>query len=110
MPVKINKLLPENGMESGTSSFGTRPVIEFANFRLDPQQRKLSTLDGTPLALNSRAFDTLLALVEHRGEVLSRQQLMTTVWPRAVVEENNLNQAISVLRKTLGDSDTNRII
>ncbi len=97
-------------MESGGSSPGIRPVIEFADFRLDLQQRKLSTLDGAPLALNSRAFDTLLALVERRGEVVSKHRLMDVVWPKAVVEENNLNQAISALRKTLGDSDTNRII
>ena len=50
-------------MESVGSSSSIRPVIEFADFRLDPQQRKLCRLDGTPLALHSRAFDTLLALV-----------------------------------------------
>ena len=78
-------------MESVSTSSGARPVIEFADFRLDPQQRKLSKLDGTPLALHSRAFDTLLALVERRGEVLSKHQLLDAVWPRTVVEENNLN-------------------
>jgi TolB-like protein/DNA-binding winged helix-turn-helix (wHTH) protein len=108
--LQINELLLEDGMESGGSSPGIRPVIEFADFRLDPQQRKLFRLDGTPLALNSRAFDTLLTLVDHRGEVLSKHQLLNAVWPRVVVEENNLNQAISALRKTLRDSETNRII
>jgi TolB-like protein/DNA-binding winged helix-turn-helix (wHTH) protein/Flp pilus assembly protein TadD len=97
-------------MKPGGTSSGLRAVIEFADFRLDPQQRKLSRLDGTPLALNARPFDTLLALVERRGEVLSKHQLMDAVWPNNVVEENNLYQAISVLRKTLGDSDTNKII
>lgn len=67
--------------------------------------------DGTLLTLNSRAFDTLLFMIAHRGQTLSKQQLIEAVWPNAVVEENNLNQAISALRKALGDTqERNRII
>ena len=52
----------------------------------------------------ARAFDALLYLVEHRGEDVSKDRLIKAVWPHAVVEENNLNQAISVLRRALGDT------
>jgi DNA-binding winged helix-turn-helix (wHTH) protein/TolB-like protein len=83
---------------------GGRQRFEFAGFRLDVQRRQLTTHDGTPVVLNSRAFDTLLALVARRGETLSKQELLEAVWPNAVVEENNLNQAISSLRKALGDN------
>lgn len=76
----------------------------FSGFRLDARQRKLFNPEGEPAVLSSRAFDTLLVLVENRGETLSKSQIMQTVWPNAVVEENNLNQAISSLRKALGDS------
>lgn len=84
----------------------------FYGFRLDARQRKLFKPEGGTLALSSRAFDALLVLVEHHGETLSKSQLMQAVWPNAVVEENNLNQAISSLRKALGDSrgDNNFIL
>jgi DNA-binding winged helix-turn-helix (wHTH) protein/TolB-like protein len=86
-------------------------LVEFAGFRLDSKRRQLTTVDGEPVALNSRGFDTLLALIARRGETLSKQELLETVWPNVVVEENNLNQAISALRKALGDSqDRHRII
>src|SRR5688572_19619660 len=76
--------------------------IEFAGFRLDPRKRQLSRLDGTVVTLHSRAFDTLLALVGKHGELVTKQELLDAVWPGAVVEENNLNQAISALRKAFG--------
>ncbi len=80
-------------------------VVEyrFYGYRLDAKQRKLFKPEGEVLALSSRAFDSLLVLLEHHGETLSKSQIMQAVWPNAVVEENNLNQAISILRKALGD-------
>lgn len=54
--------------------------------------------------LTSKAFDTLLALVEGGGEVVEKEDLMKKVWPDSFVEEGNLTQNISVLRKTLGES------
>lgn len=90
---------------------GLRQQVEFAGFRLDPARRQLMTTEGAGVALTSRAFDTLLALVARRGEILSKHELLEIVWPKVVVEENNLNQAISALRKALGDSqDKHRII
>lgn len=83
----------------------------FSVFRVDVRQRRLLTANDKLVSLSSRAFDTLLALLEHQGETLSKAQLMARVWPHAVVEENNLNQAISSLRKALGESRSeNRFI
>jgi DNA-binding winged helix-turn-helix (wHTH) protein len=84
--------------------------LEFAGFRLDPTGRQLTRLDGTPVKLNSRAFDTLLALVVRPGEILSKRSLHHAVWPDVVVGDNNLNQAIAAIRRALGDSDDRRRI
>ena len=56
------------------------------------------------LPLSGRAFDVLEYLVRHRDRVLGKEELMSAVWPRVVVEENNLNQAVSAIRRALGDS------
>jgi DNA-binding winged helix-turn-helix (wHTH) protein len=94
-----------------TGGSAAQQRIEFAGFRLDSKKRQLTTLEGETVSLNSRAFDTLLALIARRGETLSKQELLEIVWPNVVVEENNLNQAISALRKALGDTqDRHRII
>jgi TolB-like protein len=79
-----------------------REVYQFGEFRLDAGRRLLMARD-TPMALSGKAFDTLLYLVEHRGIVLEKEQLMQAIWPDTVVEENNLNQSISTLRRVLGE-------
>ena len=76
---------------------------EFGPFRLDPVKRRLLH-NGEPLPLAPKAFDTLLALVQQSGKTIDKDDLMKRVWPDAVVEENNLNQNITALRKSLGDS------
>lgn len=83
----------------------THPVgYEFGDFRLDIQQRTLLVrAGGRPLPINSRAFDLLQFFVEHPGELLNKAALMKAVWPNVVVEENNLNQHISALRRVLGE-------
>lgn len=82
-----------------------QPVIfAFGGFRLDPGRRRLLSADGLPLALTSRVFNTLLYLVEHHGTLVDKGTLMQAVWPDTVVEENNLNQAITSLRKALGET------
>ena len=58
-------------------------------------------LDGTPAKLGARAFDVLLALVERRERVVPKRELMDLVWPRLVVEENNLLVHMVALRKLL---------
>lgn len=79
------------------------PVYEFGEFRLDCGKRALWRLDGTPVPLTPKAFDTLTCLVEHVGAVLDKDELIAAVWPGVAVEENNLNQNISLLRRTLGE-------
>ncbi|MEO5754502.1 MAG: winged helix-turn-helix domain-containing protein, partial [Chthoniobacterales bacterium] len=80
------------------------PIYEFGDFRLDPDRRLLCREDGAVVPLTARVFETLLYLVEHSGVVLEREQLMEAVWPDAVVEENNLTQNISTLRRVLGET------
>ncbi len=79
-----------------------KQLYEFGPFRLDATEHVLLR-DGEPVSLTPKAFDTLLALVQNSGHLLGKDQLMKLVWPDAVVEENNLNQNISVLRKVLGE-------
>lgn len=73
---------------------------EFGPFRLDPV-RRLLTRNGRPVPLTPKAFDTLVALVEQSGRTLTKDELLELVWPGTTVEENNLTQAISRLRKAL---------
>lgn len=74
----------------------------FAEFRLDPLRRVLLR-EERPVVLNPKAFEVLLALVERRAQVLSKDDLLSAVWPGQSVEENNLTVHISALRKALGE-------
>ncbi|WP_119717110.1 winged helix-turn-helix domain-containing protein [Cognatilysobacter tabacisoli] len=76
--------------------------VRFDGFRLDPATRQLRTEAGAPVALTAKAFDTLAYLVEHRDRVVSKDELLASVWAGRVVEENNLTQAISALRRAFG--------
>src|SRR5687768_4664559 len=79
-------------------------IYEFGDFRLNVAERVLQQKNGgRPLPLTARAFETLLYLVEHPGVLLDKHTLMRAIWPNVVVEENNLNQAISLLRRILGE-------
>jgi pimeloyl-ACP methyl ester carboxylesterase/DNA-binding winged helix-turn-helix (wHTH) protein len=69
---------------------------------LDADERVLFGERGA-VPLTPKAFDTLLALVENSGHVLGKEELMRKVWPDSFVEENNLAQNISALRKALGE-------
>src|SRR5688572_3192630 len=84
-------------------AFKSHVIYRFQGFLLDVRNRKLSNA-GREIKLSSRAFDTLVELLHHRGETLSKDHLMDTVWRGVVVEENNINQAICLVRKALGDS------
>jgi DNA-binding winged helix-turn-helix (wHTH) protein/tetratricopeptide (TPR) repeat protein len=79
---------------------------EFEGFRLDAERRQLRSPSGELLDVPARAFDTLVFLLEQRDEIVSKERLMKAVWPRSVVEENNLTQAVSALRRLLGDERT----
>ncbi len=80
-------------------------LYEFGAFRVDASKRLL-VRDSTPVPLTPKVFDTLLYLVKHSGTVLAKDELMRAIWPDAVVEENNLNQNISILRRALGEGRT----
>ncbi len=75
-------------------------IFQFGEFRIDPLERTLRRNDS-PVALQRRAFDVLLYLVQNPGRVVSKDELLKNVWPDAFVDENNLTQSISVLRKAL---------
>ncbi len=77
-------------------------LYEFGAFRLDPIERVLAR-NGERISLTPKAFDTLLILVRHNGHVLTKDELIETLWPDSFVEENNLTQQISQLRRALGE-------
>src|SRR6266498_203205 len=79
-------------------------VYEFGGFRVDPAKRRLQRVDGMPVPLTSKVFDTLLYMLEHHDAVLEKERIMETVWPDSIVEENNLAQAISKLRQVFGET------
>src|SRR5438270_9473768 len=81
--------------------------LAFGRFQVLPHRRELLA-DGRPVKLGGRAFDVLMALIEARGAVLSKNALMTRVWPDRIVEENNLQWYISALRAAFG-ADRNLI-
>jgi DNA-binding winged helix-turn-helix (wHTH) protein/tetratricopeptide (TPR) repeat protein len=83
-------------LQESTSSYA------FGPFLLNPVNRLLLR-EGKRVSLTPKAFDTLLLLVEGRGDLLSKEQLMTTLWPDTFVEEANLAQHIAMLRKSLSD-------
>ncbi len=74
----------------------------FDSFRVDVKKRLLLR-DGEALPLTPKVFDTLLALIEHGGEALEKEELIKLVWPDSFVEEGNLSSNISLLRKALGE-------
>jgi DNA-binding winged helix-turn-helix (wHTH) protein len=76
--------------------------LRFADFELDVAKRRLFK-QGVPLSLNSKTFDLLLALVEHQGQVLTKDELLEKVWAGQFVEEGNLKVQVRALRKTLGE-------
>ena len=79
-------------------------IFEFGPFLLDPAKRSL-VRDGVPQSVTPKAFDVLLLLVEQRGRVLSKDELLKTIWPDTFVDEANLSQQIFMLRRILnGDS------
>ncbi len=79
-------------------------IYEFDSFRLDAGKRLVWNGGGEPISLTPKIFDTLLYLVSHNGTVLEKDELMSAIWPDTIVEENNLNKTISVLRHVLGES------
>jgi DNA-binding winged helix-turn-helix (wHTH) protein/Tol biopolymer transport system component len=77
-------------------------VYRFGPFAVDPGERQL-TRDGAVIPLPSKAFDTLLEFVRNSGHMLDKRELLTAIWPDSFVEEVNLAQSVSMVRKALGE-------
>ena len=80
----------------------TKYLYEFGAFRLDPSER-IFARNGERIPLAPKAFETLLILVQRPGHVLTKDELIKTLWPDTIVEENNLTQQISQLRRAFGE-------
>jgi DNA-binding winged helix-turn-helix (wHTH) protein len=79
----------------------TSRCYRFGRFELVPAQRRLLD-DGVAATIGARAFDVLVALVERRATVVSKDELLDSVWPGLVVEEANVQVQVSQLRKVIG--------
>jgi DNA-binding winged helix-turn-helix (wHTH) protein len=77
-------------------------MLEFGRFRI-PLRRRQLVADGVPVELGTRAFDLLLVLLEADGSLVTKEELMSRVWPDTVVVEENLKVQIFALRKALGE-------
>src|SRR6478672_13778490 len=75
----------------------------FGRFRLKTAERVLLR-EGEPVPLTPKVFDILITLVENRGQIVEKDDLMKRVWPSTFVEEGNLTQNVSLLRKALGEN------
>jgi DNA-binding winged helix-turn-helix (wHTH) protein/Flp pilus assembly protein TadD len=78
------------------------PHYYFGEYHVDTSKRLLLRNDNS-LALTPKVFDTLLYLLQHQGKIVEKNALMHAIWPDTAVEENNLSQNISNLRRILGD-------
>src|SRR3984885_7550913 len=78
-------------------------LYRFGEFVLDPGRRTLSRADS-PVSLTPRAFDVLLFLTQNPNRLVTKEELLEAVWGDTFVEEGNLTQYISHLRKALGDN------
>jgi DNA-binding winged helix-turn-helix (wHTH) protein/tetratricopeptide (TPR) repeat protein len=81
----------------------------FAGFRLEPAERRLTGAVG-PVPLPPKAFDLLVILVSSAGRLLRKEELMEQLWPGVFVEEVNLAQNVSALRRALGGHDRKAFI
>lgn len=79
-------------------------IFVFGPFRLDASQRRIEK-DGNPVQLSARAFDLLLTLIRHAGDVVSKSDLIARTWPGSSVDDNSLRVHIAALRKALGDGN-----
>ncbi len=78
------------------------PIYDFGDFRLDSSKKRL-TRGGEPVTLTEHQVDVLLQLVARAGEIVDKNMLIDTAWPGVAVTDNSLEQAISALRRSLGD-------
>ncbi|HXA63883.1 MAG TPA: winged helix-turn-helix domain-containing protein [Bryobacteraceae bacterium] len=89
--------------EAGAPVIAGNLVYQFGAFRLDPRRRLLLT-NNQPVPLQPKAFETLLTLVQNSDKVIPKEDLMKAVWPDTFVEEPNLTENSTALRRALGDT------
>ena len=77
-------------------------IVHFRQFSVLPRDRRFLA-DGGAVEIGSRAFDLLMVLIEARGAIVGKEEIMGRVWPRMLVDEANLRVQMSLLRKVLGD-------
>jgi DNA-binding winged helix-turn-helix (wHTH) protein len=94
-------LYHENPPPHGANRTAPNATLEFGRFRVLLRRRQLIA-DGVPIDLGTRALDLLLVLLEADGSLVTKDELMSCVWPGIVVAEENLKVQISALRKALG--------
>src|SRR5262245_57671588 len=80
----------------------TNRYYDFGSFSVDLGRRVLLT-GGEPVPLTPKVLETLLVMIENRGRVLTKDELLNRVWGDTIVEEGGLTRNISVLRKALGE-------
>ena len=89
-------------MVAGTNQ-STKQLYEFGPFRVDPE-KELLLRDDEAVPLAPKAFQVLLVLIRHNKEVVTKDDLLKTVWPDTFVEEANLSRNVFLLRKALGEN------
>jgi DNA-binding winged helix-turn-helix (wHTH) protein len=92
-------LLPHGA--NGSTSARADVALEFGRSRVLLRRRQLLA-DGVPIELGTRAFDLLLVLLQADGSLVTKEELLSRVWPGIVVSEENLKVQVSALRKALG--------
>src|SRR5207253_904584 len=106
MPSEVMSMQePDNPVIPGPGLLSTGRYIHFGPFRID-QQRQEVTRNGTRLKLQGKVYQTLLALLEKPGEVVTREELRARLWPADthVNYDANVNTTVNKLRVALGDS------
>jgi DNA-binding winged helix-turn-helix (wHTH) protein len=82
-----------------------RPVeaYAFGDFRLDVGEHRLERRTGAPIVLADKAFQTLVHLVRRAGALVTREEILSTVWPGVFIEDGNVAKTIHTIRRALGD-------
>lgn len=85
-----------------TRAMNNADIYCFEDFCVDIGQRTLRR-ENTALPITPKAFDMLVLLVRNPGQLLEKEFLIQSIWPNTAVEDNNLNQTVSTLRRILGE-------
>jgi DNA-binding winged helix-turn-helix (wHTH) protein/TolB-like protein/Tfp pilus assembly protein PilF len=101
-PTKYKPMSTANQFRHTWKESEGHPSYEFGPFVLNTIQHTLLR-DGKPVALTPKTYDALLVLVQNSGRMLSKEELMKALWPDSFVEESNLTQQVSMIRRALGD-------